>query len=129
MHAGEPHLLNILARQLRAPKIVPKIAAPLVDGEGMPPSGHIGILSGVGKLQRVPDPTYRAYRVPNAHKVQWARPAKCCFEFVGNLKRARHSSGFTRFFRVHRDDVRDQSVVAGTRSPYICNTPPRARTV
>ncbi|SRR6266403_1575566 len=102
MHTGKPHLLSILARQLWAPKIVSKIATSLVDREGMTPSGHIGILPGVGKLQRIPDPPYGTYRVPNSHKVQWALPAKCCFEFVGDLKRVRHSSSFTFSSRTSR---------------------------
>src|SRR5271155_1220536 len=115
MHASKPDLLQILTRKLIPPQVVSKITAPFVDRDCMAAIGHVRILPRIGKFQRIPHPPYRADRIPNSDKMQWAMTAKCRFESLRHFEGMRHSSSIPGSLRVKANHVGDQTIIAGTQ--------------
>ena len=130
MDTGEPDLLDGLAGQLRAPKIISKIAAAFVDGDGVASIGQIRILRSIGKLQRIPDPADRTHRVPDSHKVEGTITTEGCLEACSDLEGMSHAAGAPTPPGVKAGEIRNEAIIArGEQSEHMENAAQSARGV
>src|SRR5258708_7015506 len=86
MHPWKPDVLDILCRIVRVGLhyVVPKTAAPLINGDGVPDQRYIRIVACIRKGLEVVKPAYRSYRVPYPNEVGFTLASHGPFEIGGH---------------------------------------------